>query len=145
MDPLDRLPLPAGDGYLDFDAGHGTFVAGIVQHVAPDAEIKVYRAISSDGIAPEIQVACEMIQAVKDGAQILNLSLGCQTQDNVPPIAIRAALDVIGELEREQGRRGPDRRGGRELRGFDALLAGRVPAGGVGRRARSRHAASRMV
>jgi hypothetical protein len=103
IDPLDSLPLPAGDGYLDFDAGHGTFVAGIVQHVAPDAEIEVYRAIGSDGIAPEVAVACEMIQAVKDGAHILNLSLGCQTQDNVPPIAIRAALDVIGELEREQG------------------------------------------
>jgi subtilisin family serine protease len=105
IDPLDGLPLPAGDGYLDFDAGHGTFVAGIVQHVAPDAEIKVYRAVGSDGIAAEVRVACEMIRAVKDGAQILNLSLGCQTQDNVPPIAIRAALDVISELEREQGRK----------------------------------------
>ena len=104
IDPLDRLPLPAGDGYLDFDAGHGTFVAGIVQHIAPDAEIKVYRAMGSDGIAPEVRVACEMIRAVKDGAQILNLSLGCQTHDNIPPIAIRAALDVIGELEREQDR-----------------------------------------
>jgi subtilisin family serine protease len=104
IDPLDSVPLPAGDGYLDFDAGHGTFVSGIVQHIAPDAEIKVYRAIGSDGIAPEVEVACEMIQAVKDGAQIINLSLGCQTQDNVPPIAIRSALDVIGELEREQGR-----------------------------------------
>jgi subtilisin family serine protease len=105
IDPLDSVPLPAGDGHLDFDAGHGTFVAGIVQRIAPDAEIKVYRAIGSDGIAPEVEVACEMIQAVKDGAQIINLSLGCQTQDNVPPIAIRAALDVIGELEREQDRR----------------------------------------
>ena len=105
VDPLDSLPLPAGDGHLDFDAGHGTFVAGIVQQTAPDAEIKVYRAIGSDGIGPEVRVACEMIQAVKDGAQIINLSLGCQTQDNVPPIAIRAALDVIGELEREQDRK----------------------------------------
>ncbi len=104
IDPLDSLPLPAGDGDLDFDAGHGTFVAGIIQQIAPDAEIKVYRAMDSDGIAPEVRVACEMIQAVKDGAQIINLSLGCQTQDNVPPIAIHAALDVIGELEREQGR-----------------------------------------
>jgi Subtilase family len=104
IDPLDSVPLPSGDGYLDFDAGHGTFVSGIVQHVAPDAEIKVYRAIGSDGIAPEVEVACEMIQAVKDGAQIINLSLGCQTQDNVPPIAIRSALDVIRELEREQDR-----------------------------------------
>ena len=39
-----------------------------------------------------------MIQAVHDGAEILNLSLGCQTQDDLPPIAISAALDVIREL-----------------------------------------------
>jgi subtilisin family serine protease len=104
IDRLDTFPLPAGDGYLDFDAGHGTFVAGIVQHIAPDAKIRVYRAVDSDGIASEVTVACEMIRAVKEGAEILNLSLGCQTQDNLPPIAIRAALDVIRELEQTEGR-----------------------------------------
>ncbi len=104
IDPLDMFPLPGGDGYLDFAAGHCTFVAGIVQQIAPNAEIKVYRAVDSDGIASEVRVACEMIRAVKEGAEILNLSLGCQTQDNVAPIAIRAALDVIGEWERREGR-----------------------------------------
>ena len=64
----------------------------------------MYRAIDSEGIGSEVAVAREMIQAVKDGAEILNLSLGCQTQDNIPPIAIRAALEVISELEREQDR-----------------------------------------
>jgi Subtilase family len=104
IDPLDEFPLPAGDGYLDFDAGHGTFVAGIVQHVAPDAQIRMYRAIDSDGIAGEVAVACEMIHAAQHGADIINLSLGCQTQDNIPPVAIRAALEVIRELERAQDR-----------------------------------------
>jgi hypothetical protein len=104
IDPLDTFPLSGGDGYLDFDAGHGTFVAGIVQQIAPDANIKVYRAVDSDGIASEVTVACEMIRAVKEGAEILNLSLGCQTQDNLPPIAIRAALDVIREWERRERR-----------------------------------------
>jgi hypothetical protein len=104
IDPLDAFPLPAGDAYLDFDAGHGTFVAGIVQQIAPDAQIKVYRAVDSDGIASEVTVACEMIRAVQEGAEILNLSLGCQTQDNLPPIAIRAALDIIAELERAEHR-----------------------------------------
>jgi hypothetical protein len=104
IDPLDAFPPPSGDGYLDFDAGHGTFVAGIVQQIAPGAELRVYRAVASDGIASEVRVACEMIRAVRDGADIINLSLGCQTQDNIPPLAIDCALQIIGELETEQDR-----------------------------------------
>ena len=105
IDPLDIFPLPNGDGFLDFAAGHGTFVAGLVREVAPGAEIAVYRAVDSDGIGDEVTVACAMIRAViEDGAQIVNLSLGCQTQDNMPPLAIQAALEIISEWEREQGR-----------------------------------------
>lgn len=104
IDPLDVFPAPGGDGFLDFSAGHGTFVGGLIQRIAPGADITMYRAVDSDGIAGEVEVACAMIRAVKDGAEILNLSLGCQTQDNIPPIAIRAALDVIREVEREKGR-----------------------------------------
>jgi hypothetical protein len=101
IDPLDAYPDP--DGYLDFAAGHGTFVSGIVAQVAPGADVRVYRAMDSDGVGGERQVACAMIEAVKDGCQILNLSLGAQTPDTVPPVAIGAALDVIGEIERERG------------------------------------------
>lgn len=105
VDPLDRFPLPDGDGYLDLAAGHGTFVAGIVRQVAPRAEVTVYGAVDSDGLGTEVTVACEMIRAVKEGeAQIINLSLGCQTHDDLPPIAIAAALEVIGEWERQHGR-----------------------------------------
>ena len=67
IDPLDRFPLPNGDGYLDLAAGHGTFVAGIVRQVAPRARVTVYRAVDSDGIGTEVRVACEMIRAVKEG------------------------------------------------------------------------------
>ena len=105
IDPLDAFPLPNGDGFLDFAAGHGTFVAGLVREVAPRAEIAVYQASDSDGIAKEETVACAMIRAViEDGAQIVNLSLGCQTQDNMPPIAIQAALEIITEWARERDR-----------------------------------------
>jgi subtilisin family serine protease len=95
-------PRAERDEYLDFDAGHGTFVAGIVLQIAPDANISVYRAVDSDGIGSEVTVACKMIQAVLDGYQIINLSLSCQTQDDFHPIAIKAALDVIREIEREK-------------------------------------------
>jgi hypothetical protein len=99
IDPLDIFPLPGGDGYLDFDAGHGTFVAGIVQQIAPDAQIEAFRAVDSDGIAGEVRVACQMIHAARRGADVINLSLGCQTLDNIPPLAIRAALEIIREIE----------------------------------------------
>jgi subtilisin family serine protease len=64
----------------------------------------VYRAIDSDGIGSEIEVADAMIRAVRDGAKIVNLSVGCQSQDDVPPIALQAALDVIAEIQQEEGR-----------------------------------------
>jgi subtilisin family serine protease len=104
IDPLRAFPVSEPDEPLDLDAGHGTFVSGIIQQVARGAQISVYRAVDSDGIASEVKVACEMIRAVEEGAEIINLSLGGQTPDNGPPIAIQAALDVIRKLEREQGR-----------------------------------------
>jgi Subtilase family len=104
-DPLDQFPLSGPDGYLDLAAGHGTFVAGIVRQVAPRARVRVYRAVDSDGIGSEMTVACEMIRAVKeDKPHIINLSLGCQTHDDLPPIAIQVALEVIGKWERDHGR-----------------------------------------
>ena len=99
IDPLTRFPIGGPDQYLDFDAGHGTFVAGLVNQVDPYAPISMYRAIDSDSIGSEVDVACAMIEAVRDGNQIINLSLGCQTQDDFPPIALEAALAVIAELD----------------------------------------------
>ena len=95
VDLLDDLPTQ--DGFLDLGAGHVTFAAGVVAQVAPDADLRVYKAIDSDGIGSEVDVACAMVQAVKDGAQILNLSLGVQTVDDQPPVALAAALAIINE------------------------------------------------
>src|SRR6266511_2445827 len=103
VDPLDMMPGPP-DGYLDFDAGHGTFVSGVIQQVVPAAEIRMYRALrEGDGVGTEVQVACAMIQAVQDGCQILNLSLGAQNRNDLPSIPIAAALDVIEQMEAERG------------------------------------------
>jgi subtilisin family serine protease len=99
IDPLTSFPIGGPHQYLDFDAGHGTFVAGIVNQVAPYTPISMHRAIDSDGIGSEVDVACAMIEAVRAGNQIINLSLGCRTQDDFPPIALEAALAVIAELD----------------------------------------------
>lgn len=61
---------------------HGTHVAGIIaangqiKGVAPDAEIYAYRALGPGGVGSSVQVIAAMEQALKDGADIMNLSLG---------------------------------------------------------------------
>lgn len=92
LDPLDDFPP---DGLLDAGAGHGAFVAGIVQQVAPTAPIYIHRVIDSDGITTDTEVADMMRVAVADGAKILNMSLGTETVDGKPPMAM---LDVVTEL-----------------------------------------------
>jgi subtilisin family serine protease len=103
IDPLDAMPSPP-DGFLDLGAGHGTFVAGVVQQVAPGADIAVYRALDSDGIGSKVDIACAMVRAVRDGAQILNLSLGLETLDDRPPVAFEVALELIDDIAAKRGR-----------------------------------------
>lgn len=102
VDPLDALPKR--NGYLDLGAGHGTFAAGIVQQVAPGAELAVYKALDSDGIGSEVDVACAMVRAVREGAQLLNLSLGMETLDDQPPVVFEVALELIDEEAAKTGR-----------------------------------------
>ncbi|MDQ3091537.1 MAG: S8/S53 family peptidase [Actinomycetota bacterium] len=105
VDPLDELPSP--NGFLDLGAGHGTFVAGVIQQVAPGAEIAVYRGLDSDGAGSMADTACAMVRAVRQGAQILNLSFGLEALDDQPPVALEVALEIINEIAAETGREAP--------------------------------------
>lgn len=61
---------------------HGTHVAGIaaangeLMGVAPNASIYAYRALGPGGFGTSIQVIAAMEEAVKDGVDVMNLSLG---------------------------------------------------------------------
>ncbi|MGH4018636.1 MAG: S8 family peptidase [Pseudonocardiaceae bacterium] len=103
VDPLDELPPPS-DGFLDFGAGHGTFVAGVIQQVAPGADIAVYKALDSDGVGDKVDIACTMVRAVREGAQILTMSLGLEALEDRPPVAYEIALEIIDEIAAETGR-----------------------------------------
>lgn len=103
IDVRDAFP-PPGNDFLDMATGHGTFVCGVIEQVCPTARVRVYRGPDSDGVASEMHVACTIIRAVRDGADIVNLSLGGQTVDDGPPVALAAALDIVGEIEAAQGR-----------------------------------------
>lgn len=91
-DPLDVLPA---DGKLDVSAGHGSFVSGVIQQVAPQATVVVYRAADTDGMATTDAVGTAISQAAADGADIISLSLGTTTVDGQPPAAFTVALQTL--------------------------------------------------
>jgi subtilisin family serine protease len=103
-DNVDLLDvLPAGpDGLLDYQAGHGSFVAGVVRRVAPHAEVRMYRAVDSDGFGTDHEIAEAILRAHADGAHIINLSLGVRTDDDQPPPAM---ADAVATVLRESGGR----------------------------------------
>lgn len=96
-DPLYQGP-PEPPKLLDFAAGHGTFVTGIIQQVAPGAQITMYRSIGSDGIGTDVDVAAAILRAAQDDAQIINLSLGTPSLEaGDSPVATQEALRILAE------------------------------------------------
>jgi subtilisin family serine protease len=100
IDPV-YYPAPPEIGW---GQAHGYSVTGVVQQVEPGALVTMYRALNRDGVGDEAAVATAMVQAVRHGAQILNLSLGTMTQDDQPPLALQVALELIEEIERDSGK-----------------------------------------
>jgi len=102
VDPLDVFPVEErngrivrGDGLLDLSAGHGSFVAGTAEQVAPAATIRVYRKVDTQGFGKIEDIGRAMVQAAEDGADIINLSLGTRTVDDQPPLAFTTAVEIV--------------------------------------------------
>lgn len=62
-------------------AGHGTFIAGLIALIAPDAKIMPIRVFSPDGLSDAFSVAQGIKYAVDHGARVINLSFG-STEDS---------------------------------------------------------------
>jgi hypothetical protein len=105
LEDLDDSPP---DGLLDDGAGHGSFCAGIVQQIAPEAHIVVCKELDSDGLADELRIASRMVREVRAGLEagqhvIVNLSFGAETADDERPVALGVALEIIDEESRQAG------------------------------------------
>ncbi len=89
-------PDPASD-VLGIGAGHGTFVSGVIQQLAPAAELRVFNPLKLDGLGTEADVAEAMLDACEWGADIINLSLGFETDDDEEPMALADAVRAVRE------------------------------------------------
>jgi subtilisin family serine protease len=100
-DQLEVLDADA-DGLPDQQAGHGTFVTGVLARAAPSARVLVHRLLSADGICDEVQLI-EALDAVRRRAlaaghriDLVNLSFGCHTYNDRPSALVAAAVTGLG-------------------------------------------------
>jgi subtilisin family serine protease len=87
------------DGFLDRQAGHGTFIAGIIRSIAPSAEIWTRGGLSSFGDGDDYDISAAIVAAFKTASDteagpidLVNLSLGSFTEDDEAP-----DLTVLGD------------------------------------------------
>src|SRR5699024_6464680 len=81
---------------------HGTHVAGIIsangelKGVAPDADVYAYRALGPGGRGTSVQVIAALEKAVKDGMDVINLSLGNNVNgpDYPTSMAVNRAVEL---------------------------------------------------
>ena len=90
--------LDADDDYeLDAQAGHGTFIAGVILQRAPAARIRAHRVIGSDGVGDELAIIKALTWFAAWGeADLVNLSIGCHTYDDRPSPLVAQAIALLG-------------------------------------------------
>ncbi|GAA0327137.1 S8/S53 family peptidase [Actinoallomurus spadix] len=85
------------DHELDGQAGHGTFIAGVVLRRAPSARIRARRVIGGDGVGDEFGVLHALAWLAGRGhADVVNLSFGCHTYDDRPSPLVSRAVAALG-------------------------------------------------
>jgi subtilisin family serine protease len=71
---LDQRSVAVLDGGPYSDFGHGTMTAGLVHLVAPQAKIMPLKVFTANGAANNSDIIRAIYYAVKNGAQVMNMS-----------------------------------------------------------------------
>ena len=91
-------PDEDGDQYLDPVAGHGTFIAGIIEQMAPGCLIQLYEVLSTHGDGAEDEIAQQLmaLAALDDDERphLVNLSFG-----GYSPVGMGFLADAIKRLD----------------------------------------------
>ena len=83
VDPADIGPY----------VGHGSFVAGVARCVAPSTRIRVEGFLTHGGAVFESEIVKQLDQAMQTLPDIISMSAGCVTHDNLPPLAFEALYE----------------------------------------------------
>jgi subtilisin family serine protease len=106
--------IAGNDDVVDLVNGHGTFVAGLVHLVAPDAQLLPVVVLDSNGIGDAWLLTKGLFHAIDAGVQVINLSLGSTYKSEAVGDAMEAAklagITVVaaggnwglGEADREE-------------------------------------------
>lgn len=111
--------LPVVDGKCEDKNGHGTHVAGIIAAdggedgkgiygVAPGSNLYAYKVCGSNGSCWSDDIAIAIRTAADQGAQVINLSLGSDTESSLIKNAISYAVDKNVLVVAAAGNDGPD-------------------------------------
>jgi subtilisin family serine protease len=75
--------------------GHGTFVAGVLRCMAPEAQIHVANIFNIAGSALESDFVRRLNKAFGFGFEILHLTASCMTRNNVQLVALETWLELL--------------------------------------------------
>lgn len=92
----DLLEVPDPDHQVPWSLeGHATFVAGLILHQAPGAQLTIRPVLGPRALGTTWGVAKMMADFVGTGMDILNLSFGCYTDDGQPPLVLSKAVSLV--------------------------------------------------
>lgn len=83
---------------LDFEAGHGTFIAGVILQICPDAQVIAAGVLSSfgDGDVAGVLSTLEKMSAAHGSFDLVVMSFGTNTVDDEPGIFGRELTRLLG-------------------------------------------------
>jgi len=98
---IDPLPpkLPGGVQPIPPYTGHGTFVAGVMRCMAPEAEIVVTNCFSVAGSQLESDLVTRLEDELKRGVDIFHLSIAARSRHDLPLMAFEQWLKRLHQTK----------------------------------------------
>jgi Subtilase family len=91
----DVDPLQAGPPEIQDCTGHGTFGAGVLRCMAPDAQIVMTRALLNCGSTVEADLVPVLESALSLGADIFHLTIACLSRNDQPLLGFEVWLQHL--------------------------------------------------
>lgn len=87
---IDHIHPVAGSDELAHEAGHGTFIAGVVRHVAPDLVVRVRAVLEPSGFGDDVHIAAGVLAVA--AVPVLSMSFAGATFDDLSTPCLAAAI-----------------------------------------------------